>query len=217
MSRKRKEIDLEGIQKIREAANAVHELQREIAAVKEKVEKVQRRRWRADPSLLVNIITIIALFAGAYFQIWLNRPVVGLQLSSPTTYYAAGVRNFEAPPQLFFFQAQNTGQTDITLDVTIGAINSTVSTSDRGPFASNATMQAFIQARTSWANWPFYFQAYANVTSFRIYILRILLVESPDIFTTIIDRQATYNWLNARVLVWAKDPRGFYNSYYLQG
>lgn len=217
MSQKRKKTGLEGTRnapsKIQEGIDAtVDTLQGQIVALEKRIDRMHRNRWRSF-SLVVNVVTIVALVSGAYFQIWLNRPVVDFQLTSPSSYYVA------PDPQVFFFEAQNTGQTDITLDVTIVAINSLVSTSQTGPFGPNATAREFLQARSSWGTWSFYFKANASAANFTLYIAKLPLAASPDILTTLLDESATYNRLNLSALVWVRQqgPYAAANAYTLQG
>jgi len=190
-----------------ETRKAVSDIHGEISVLKERIDKLHKRRWRTNLSLLINLVTIVSLIAGLYFQVWLNRPVVDYQLTAlGYSYSLIQVTPFNPSTQPFHFDAQNTGQTDIILDVTIAAINCTVSASENGPFRTNATSRDFIQARTSWTSWSFYVKANMDVTSFKVYFLNATLVDSPDYLTTIVDSQATYNAINMQALTWVRDP-----------
>ena len=144
MSQKKRKIGIDDVSnelaKIQERTNAtLHTLQDRITTLEKRIDKIHRNRWRYL-SLAVNVLTITALIGGAWFQIWLNRPVVDFQLFAPpdSAYPAVGPR-----PVLIYFEAQNTGQTDITLNVTLVGINCTVSTVDSGPFSQNTTASRF--------------------------------------------------------------------------
>lgn len=190
-----------------ETQKAVSDIQGEISALKERIDKLHRRRWRTNLSLLINVVTIISLVAGLYFQIWLNRPVVDYRSTAlGYSYSLIQVTPFNPSAQPLQFEVQNTGQTDISLDVTIAATNCTVSASENGPFRPNATQRVFIQARTNWGPVDFYVKANMDVPSFKVYFLTTRLVDSPDYLTTVIDTRATYNAIGTLALMWVRDP-----------
>jgi 4-hydroxybenzoate polyprenyltransferase len=97
-----------------ETQKAVSDIQGEIASLKKTIDKLHKRRWRTNLSVLINVVTIIALIAGLYFQRWLNRPVVDYQLTALAySYSLIQLTPFNPPAQAFHFEAQNTGQTDM--------------------------------------------------------------------------------------------------------
>jgi hypothetical protein len=185
-------------------------LRTEINEIKEQLNRLHRRgfwHWLRNPSHIVNLLTLVALILGAVFQMWINRPVVDFQLVTQTsndfyTIQSYQLNPFKPPAHLFYFKAQNTGQTDISLDITVVAVNATVSTTENGNFGVTATARGFIQARSDWATWSFYVKVNEGVTSFRVFLYRYELVGSPDWLTTQIDRFATYNAINAQELTW---------------
>jgi hypothetical protein len=167
----------------------------------------------------VNVVTLLALVVGAGFQIWINRPVVDFQLapiSTVTEYYEVSqVDPFNPQPHLFYFEAQNTGKTDISLDITVAAINATVSPSETGRFNLTATGYEFIQAGSSSGTWSFYVKPNKGVTSFTVYLQGHQLVGSPDWLTTQVDGFATYNAINAQQLTWVAETRTAYLLVYV--
>jgi hypothetical protein len=169
----------------------------------------------------VNVVTLLALIVGAAFQIWINRPVVDFQLaqSTPsimTDYYSVSQEDpFNPQPHLFYFEAQNTGKTDISLEITVAAINATVSTSETGRFNLTATGLEFIQAGSGYGTWSFYVKANKGVTSFRVYVQGRQLIASPDWLTTLVDGFATYNSLNTQQLTWVAETQSAYVLIYV--
>jgi len=199
-----------------ETRKAVSDIHGEISVLKERIAKLHKRRWRTYAGLLINGVTIASLIVGLCFQVWLNRPVVDYQLTAlGYTYSLTPVPQFNAPAQAFYFVAQNTGQTDITLDVTIAAINCTVSATEKGPFGSTATQRMFIQARSSWAPWTFYVKVNEGAPSFAVNFSSHQWVNSPDYITTQVDTWTTYNAINSQALTWVRDP-SYPSLYYLQ-
>jgi hypothetical protein len=197
-------------------------LRAEVSELKEKFEHLpKKRRWWRNPSHIVNVVTLLALIVGAAFQIWINRPVVDFQLapSTPslmTDYYSVSQEDpFTPQPHLFYFEAQNTGKTDISLEITVAAINATVSTSETGRFNVTAIGFEFIQAGSGYSTWSFYVKANKGVTSFRVYLQDHQLVASPDWLTTMVDGFATYNSINAQQLTWVTEARAAYTVIYV--
>ena len=167
----------------------------------------------------MNVVTLLALILGSVFQIWINRPVVDFQLapSIGNDYYVINsdrLDPFNPQAHLFYFEAQNTGKTDITLDITVAAINATVSTSETGRFDVTATGREFIQAGSNWGPWSFYVKVNKGVTSFKVSFQSYQLVASPDWLTTQVDGFATYNPINAQQLTWVVQT-GVYPLFYV--
>ncbi len=192
---------------IDEIREDVARLRNEVAELKDTVHRLHRKtRWWRNPSHIVNVVTLIALLLGAIFQMWINRPVVDFQLVPSSYFYTIQFDQldpFRPNALLFYFEAQNTGQTDITLDITIAAINATVSLGEKGPFGTTATGREFIQARSNWGAYSFYVKVNnKSITSFKVYVQSYRLVDSPDWLTTQVDGFATYNPINTQELAW---------------
>jgi len=202
---------------LRETETTVKNLQEDIARLKQRVFYPHKRgQWIRNPSHIVNAITLIALILGAGFQMWLNRPVVDFQLSAPTMsdyYYTYPPDPLPPPPLEFYFKAVNTGQTDITIDVVITAVNATVSSTKDGTFNQTATERIFISAKTE-SDVSFYARVNYTVTSFNVRIWSVSLVASPDRLTTLVDYGVTYNAINALELVWLRQPPQEYQGYH---
>jgi hypothetical protein len=190
-----------------ETEATIRGIQQDVADLKQWVsDSPKRGRWWRSFTRVVNAITLLALILGAGFQIWLNRPVVDYELTVPVgnQLYLAYQSNLPTPPVMFYFDAANTGQTDITLAIVITAVNATVSAAKDGPFRQNATVFLFISAKTN-ALASFYARPDdVSVSSFKVLLLSRGLVDSPDRLTTFVDYAGTYNPINAQYLVWVK-------------
>jgi len=225
MSRKREKINPEEIRhqfainhyEIKTLKERVEKSHHDIETLKDTVDKLHRNRKQLVLTIMLNLITIGAIIGGAYFQVWLNRPVVGYQLYDPMSVYYAGTDSYSPPPQLFMLRTENTGQTDIIVEFTIAATNCTVSKNANGPFEPNATTVILLQAKSTWVENGFYFRAYSNVTSFKLHV-SLSMKNNRDFLTRVIDTQATNYSVNAIDLVWVKSSTQYSrNAYELQG
>jgi hypothetical protein len=224
MSRKREKINPEEIRhqfainhyEIKTLKERVEKSHHDIETLKDTVDKLHRNRKQLVLTIMLNLITIGAIISGAYFQVWLNRPVVGYQLYDPTSVYYAGTDSYSLPSQLFMLRAENTGQTDIIVEFTIAATNCTVSKNANGPFEPNATTVILLQGRSTWVENGFYFRAYSNVTSFKLHV-SLNMKTNRDFLTRVIDTQVTYYSVNTLDLVWVKSSTQYSrNAYELQ-
>lgn len=200
-----------------ETETTVRELREDVLILKQRlVEPHRRGRWIKNRSNVLNVLTLLVVISGALFQVWLNRPVVDFQLAAPTSsnyYYTYPPDPLPPPPVQFYFKVQNTGQTDITLDVVIAAVNATVSNAEEGAFNQTATERIFVSARTE-SDGTFYARVNYTVTSFNVRIFSVSLVGSPDWLTTVVDYARTYNPINALALVWVRQPPQEYQGYH---
>ena len=185
------------LEKLRED---VLRLQAELSEIREKLSH-KKGHWLKNWSHLLNVLTLIALVLGSLFQVWLNRPVVDMSMgrASPDVFQVSPP--FNPPGHEFYVLMQNTGETDITLNVTVGAENATVSTNGMN-FSATATLTVFLQARSSWGENSFYVRVNEGVTRFKVYLERPQLVDSPDPLTTQVDKFATYNLVGSQELMW---------------
>ena len=121
------------------------------------------------------ILGIIVLLGSAYGWAYLEAPIVSYALSGPSTYLLGyGIDGVLVPLQVAV-TAENTGPTDVDINVTISAVNATLSLSVSGSFV-RVLSQAYliVQAKSSWGGYPaIYVKPDAGVSGFRVSIVTV--------------------------------------------
>jgi len=151
------------------------------------------------------LVTLVIAVAGGYFTAWSNRPIVAFQLQ-PTLehdYYS-----FLLPSSMMSFQfsAQNAGLTDITINVTITAIDALISAKQNDPFRTTVTFYIFLQAKSTWASFIFYVKPNPKASLFVISIVSVQGVDMSDPLTNFIVSRATFQASNRVQLTYVQDP-----------
>jgi hypothetical protein len=144
---------------------------------------------------------IIAGLAGGYE--W--RPIVDYQLTGPDT---ITISPYENRTFQFQFYADNTGQTDILIDVNVTAINATISTSEG--FATSVSSLILLKAKTGAMGLAFYLLPNPKASSFVVSInsvnLHIGQVSGiSDVITSLIGQFGEFHAINRQSLIYVRD------------
>ena len=195
----------------------LNQCQKQLGGIGERTNEFQKKtRWLKNPNHWINVVTLLAIILGAIFQMWINRPVVDYGLGGGDETFRLVKLNWynftthRAQSSLvysigsLYVQMQNTGQTDISLNITVVAVNATLSTNSHGPFTDRITVRWFLQAKTSWSSMYFDLKLQSGVDSFKVLLMTPMLVDSPDGVTTLVDHFTTYNQVYPIQFTWVK-------------
>jgi hypothetical protein len=116
---------------------------------------------------IIVIVALVAILSG-YGWGWIVRPRLRYELLTEANYYFCGVNGPE-PPLAVLVSVDNVGGTTLITDVTLSAINATISTSQHGSFGPSATALLEIRPKDSFA-WWFYVIPDNRTNSFRVSI-----------------------------------------------
>lgn len=161
---------------------------------------------------LGTILTIITLLGGAGAWFYLQAPVVSYSLTGPNSYSIAYDASGIVPLQIAV-QAQNTGQTDLNINVTLSAVNATISLDRNSPYSTTLSQPfLFVRMNDKMGSYPsIWVKVNKGVSSFSVRIVSIngspaTSANSPtaNLITTIIVSQARYTALAPQSLQYTK-------------
>jgi len=130
-------------------------------------------------------VTILIAIVGGYFWGWTVRPHLRYELLAPQTNYDFCGFGPPTPPLTVIVSADNVGARTLATDVTLSAINATISTSQHGPFGASATARLLIRPKETDASW-FYVIPDNRTNSFKVSIGNVQSVYSLDPLSDVI-------------------------------
>ena len=113
--------------------------------------------------------TILIAVVGGYFWGWTVRPHLRYELLAPQTNYDFCGFGPPTPPLTVIVSADNVGTRPLATDVTLSAINATISTSQHGSFGASATARLLLRPKDTVASW-FYVIPDNRTSSFKVSI-----------------------------------------------
>jgi hypothetical protein len=119
----------------------------------------------------VIVVTLLVAILSGYGWGWTVRPQLRYELLSQTNYDFCGIGT-PTPPLNVQISVDNVGDTTLVTDVTLSAINATISTSQLGPFGTSATARLLIHPKDSFA-WSFYVIHDNQTSSFKLFISNV--------------------------------------------
>jgi hypothetical protein len=134
------------------------------------------------------LVTLFLAACGGYGWGWTIRPQVTYQMQYPPLGAPAVPYYWDQyNPNILqiFVTVDNEGGTPIVTDITVSAINATISNSQNGLFAPTSTERLLIHAKNSFST-TFYVMPFGNTTSFRLFISNVQTVYGPDPLSTLI-------------------------------
>jgi hypothetical protein len=158
----------------------------------------------------VIVVTVLIVLLGAYAWGWTVRPQLRYELLTPTNYDYCGFGP-PTPPLTVQVSVDNVGSTTLVTDVTVSAINATISTSQQGPFGTSATARLLLRPRDSFA-WSFYVIPNNQTNSFKVSIDNMQSVYGLDPLSDVIYfiySTSTYEPLNALPLTYVGSSCNF--------
>lgn len=129
----------------------------------------------------VIVVTVLIAVLSSYGWGWTIRPHVRYELLTQTNYNYCGFGP-PTPPLAVLVSVDNVGGTTLVTDVTLSAINATISTSQHGPFGTSATALLLIRPKDSFA-WSFYIIPNNRTNSFRVSIGSVQSVYGLDLWS----------------------------------
>src|SRR5208337_1314893 len=96
----------------------------------------------------VIVVTLLIAILSGYGWGWTVRPQLRYGLLTQTNYYYCGIVG-PTPPLTVQVSVDNVGDTTLVTDVTLSAINATISTSQHGSFGTSATARLLIYPKDS--------------------------------------------------------------------
>ena len=116
----------------------------------------------------VIVVMVLIAVLSSYGWGWTVRPQLRYELLTQSNYNYCGFGP-PTPPLAVLVSVDNVGATALATDITLLAINATISTSQHGPFGNSATAVLLIRPRDSFA-WSFYVIPNNRTNSFRVSI-----------------------------------------------
>ena len=126
----------------------------------------------------VIVMTMLIAVLSGYCWGWTLRPHLRYELLTQTNYDYCGLSP-PTPPLTVLVSVDNVGDTTLVTDVTLSAINATISTDQHGSFGTSATALLVIRPKDSFAAW-FYVIPDNRTNSFRVSITSVQSVYGPD-------------------------------------
>lgn len=163
-----------------------------------------------DNGQKVLLVTVLIAILGGYGWGWLVRPHLRYELLTQTNYDFCGFGP-PTPPLTVLVSVDNVGGTTLVTDVTLSAINATISTGQYGPFGTSATAQLLIRPKDSFA-WWFYVIPYNRTNSFKVSVDSVQSVYGLDPLSDIIYfvySTSIYQPLNVRPLTYVGSDCNF--------
>jgi len=147
--------------------------------------------------------TVIAGITGGYTL----RPIVDYQLTGPNSISMFLGENITAE---FYFNSDNSGQTDVTLNVAVAAINATVCRDKDGIFASSAWNLMLVKSKTGFGL-TFYLMPNQRASSFVVSISSVTIYVGPsstisDVISSAIVQFREFHPVNRQFLRWVRNP-----------
>ena len=150
----------------------------------------------------IAITALIAVLFG-YGWGWTVRPHLRYELLTPTNYDFCGFGP-PTPPLTVLVSVDNAGSTTLVTDVTLSAINATISTDQHGPFGTSATALLPVQPKNSF-NWGFYVVPNNRTNSFTVSTPSFQSVYGLDLMSDVVYfaySPSIYQPLNVRPLTY---------------
>lgn len=132
---------------------------------------------------VIVVAVLIAILSG-YGWGWTVRPQLRYALLTQTNYDYCGIVE-PTPPLNVQVSVDNVGSTTLVTDVTLSAINATISTSQHGPFGASATARLLINPKDSLA-WSFYVIPDNQTNSFKVFVSNVRSVYGSDPLSDVI-------------------------------
>ena len=132
----------------------------------------------------VIVMTLLIAVLSGYFWGWTLRPHLRYELLTQTNYDYCGFGP-PIPPLAVLVSVDNVGATTLVTDVTLSAINATISTDQHGPFGTSATALLLVRPKDSFA-WSFYVIPDNGTNSFRVSIGNVQSVYGLDAWSDVI-------------------------------
>jgi len=132
----------------------------------------------------VIVVTVLIAVLSGYWWGWTLRPHLRYELLTQTNYDYCGVGP-PTPPLSVLVSVDNVGSTMLVTDITLSAINATISTGQHGSFGPSATAQLLIRPKDSFA-WWFYVIPDNRTNSFKVSIGSVQSVYGLDPLSDII-------------------------------
>jgi hypothetical protein len=131
----------------------------------------------------VIVVTVLIAILSGYGWGWTLKPQLRYELVSQTNYDYCGT----GPPTPLSVQVavDNVGVTTLVTDVTLSAINATISTSQHGSFGTSATARLLIHPKDSFV-WWFYVISDNQTNSFKVSIGNVQSVYGLDPLSDVI-------------------------------
>jgi len=129
-------------------------------------------KWPLAENLPMNngqkvlVVTVLIVILGGYGWGWIVRPRLRYELLTRANYDYCGFGP-PTPPLSVLVSVDNVGGTTLVTDVTLSAINATISTSQHGTFERSATALLVIRPKDSFA-WWFYVIPDNGTNSFKV-------------------------------------------------
>jgi hypothetical protein len=114
------------------------------------------------------IVVIVLIVILSYGWGWTVKPQLRYELLTQTKYDYCGFGP-PTPPLTVQVSVDNVGGRTLVMDVTLSAINATISTSQHGSFGTSATARLVIHPKDSFA-WSFYVIPDNQTNSFKVAI-----------------------------------------------
>ena len=132
----------------------------------------------------VIVVTVLIVILSGYGWGWTVRPQLRYELHSQTNYDYCGIGP-PTPPFTVQVSVDNFGSTTLVTDVTLSAINATISSNEHGPFGTSATARLLIHPKDSF-DWWFYVIPDNQTNSFKVSISNVQSVYGLDTLSDII-------------------------------
>lgn len=130
------------------------------------------------------VTVLIAAILSGYGWGWAVRPHLRYELLTQTNYDYCGLSP-PTPPLTVLVSVDNVGDTTLVTDVTLLAINATISTSQHGSFGTSATAHLLIRPKDSFA-WWFYVMPNNRTNSFKVSVGNVQSVYGLDPLSDVI-------------------------------
>jgi len=114
------------------------------------------------------VVTVLIIILSGYGWGWTLKPHLRYELVSQSNYDYCGIGP-PTPPLSVQVAVDNVGVTTLVTDVTLSAINATISTSQHGSFGTSATARIVIHPKDSFV-WWFYVIPDNQTNSFKVSI-----------------------------------------------
>jgi len=132
----------------------------------------------------VIVVTVLIAILSGYVWGWTIRPHLRYELLTQTNYDFCGVGP-PTPPLSVLVSVDNVGAITLVTDVTLSAINATISTGQHGLFGATATALLLIRPKDSFA-WWFYVIPDNRTNSFKVSISSVQSVYGLDPLSDVI-------------------------------
>jgi len=124
------------------------------------------------------VVAAVLIAVSCYGWGWTVRPHLRYELLTQSNYDYCGFGP-PTPPLTVLVSVDNVGATALVTDLTLSAINATISTSQHGPFDTSATALLLVRPRDSFV-WSFYVIPNNRTNSFGVSISSVHSVYGLD-------------------------------------